>query len=225
MLRGAGEYRVERWLAGGVPLVCVYPAGFSPPLPVVVVYHRFCGRNTDDLLRLALPLADFGVAAVLPEAALHGERAPQDLDDRLAQDRDGLFTRVLDATVGEAHEVIAWISSRADLDPTRVGVVGTAMGGAVALAVSCGVHFPGPKVAVALMPLPERALVLRRPRPPLLRRPRAPTLRGLAGRGPRGRGLLDRGDSFLDGEVSLEGRGIRLKGPRPGLFPTSASRC
>jgi uncharacterized protein len=152
MLRGAGEYRVERWLAGGVPLVCVYPAGFSPPLPVVVVYHRFCGRNTDDLLRLALPLADFGVAAVLPEAALHGERAPQDLDDRLAQDRDGLFTRVLDATVGEAHEVIAWISSRADLDPTRVGVVGTAMGGAVALAVSCGVHFPGPKVAVALMP-------------------------------------------------------------------------
>ena len=152
MLRGKGEYRVERWFAGGVPLVAVLPAGPSAPLPVVVVYHRFSGRNTDDLLRLALPLADSGVAAVLPEAALHGERAPQDFDRRLAEDRDGLFTDVLEGTVDEAGEVFAWISSREELDPTRAGVVGTSMGGAVALAVSCDRHSPIPKVAVALMP-------------------------------------------------------------------------
>ena len=60
------------------------------PLPVAVIYHRFSGRNTDDLLRLALPLADSGVAAVLPESALHGERAPQDFDARLAGDRDNV---------------------------------------------------------------------------------------------------------------------------------------
>ena len=152
MLRGTGEYRVERWFAGGVPLVCVRPAGARGLLPVVVIYHRFSGRNTDDLLRLALPLADSGVAAVLPEATLHGERAPKDFDGRLAGDRDGLFTTVLDGTVGEAGEVLAWVAGREDLDASRVGVVGTSMGGAVALAVSCDDHSPAAKVAVALMP-------------------------------------------------------------------------
>jgi len=152
MLRGTGEYRIERWFAGGVPLVLVLPAGAPGPLPVVVIYHRFSGHNTEDLLRLALPLADSGVAAVLPEAALHGERAPGDFDRRLARDRDGLFTDVLDATVGEADGVLAWVAEREELDADRVGVVGTSMGGAVALAVACGGHSPAAKVAVALMP-------------------------------------------------------------------------
>ena len=152
MLRGEGEYRIERWFAGGVPLVCVRAANAPTPSPVVLIYHRFSGRNTDDLLPLALPLADSGVAAVLPESALHGERAPQDFDARLANDRDGLFTDVLENTVREAGEVLAWVSSQKDLDPARIGVVGTSMGGAVALAVACGDHSPAPKVAVALMP-------------------------------------------------------------------------
>ncbi|QIN82460.1 abhydrolase domain-containing 18 [Rubrobacter tropicus] len=152
MLRGRGTYRIERWFAGGVPLVSVQPVEATAPLPVVTIYHRFSGRNTDDLLRLALPLADSGVAAVLPESALHGERAPQDFERRLADDRDGLFTDVLEVTVREAAEVFDWISSREELDPSRIGVIGTSMGGAVALAVSCGHHSPAPKVSVALMP-------------------------------------------------------------------------
>ncbi|CAA9444598.1 MAG: hypothetical protein AVDCRST_MAG02-95 [uncultured Rubrobacteraceae bacterium] len=152
MLRGSDEYRIERWLAGGVPLVCVRAAKAAARMPVVVIYHRFSGRNTDDLIRLALPLADSGVAAILPESALHGERAPQNFDARLASDRDGLFTDVLDGTVREAGEVLAWVSSREDLDATRIGVVGTSMGGAVSLAIACADHSPPPRVAVALMP-------------------------------------------------------------------------
>lgn len=120
----------------------------------MVIYHRFSGRNTDDLLRLALPLADSGVVAVLPEAALHGERAPKDFEARLAGDRDGLFTDVLDATVGESGEVLDWISSRPDLDHSRIAIVGTSMGGAVSLAIACCDHarWANPRVAVALMP-------------------------------------------------------------------------
>ena len=152
MLRSEGEYRIERWSAGGVPLICARPPAAPAPLPVAVIYHRFSGRNTDDLIRLALPLADSGVAAVLPESALHGERAPMDFDERLAADRDDLFTDVLGGTVDEAGEVLAWIGSRGDLDPSRIGVVGTSMGGAVSLAVACGHHSPAPRVAVALMP-------------------------------------------------------------------------
>jgi dienelactone hydrolase len=129
MLRGKGDYRIERWSAGGVPLACVRPPEALAPAPVVIVYHRFSGRNTDEMLRLALPLADSGIAAVLPEAALHGERTPRDFDERLADDRDGLFTDVLDATVREADDVLAWVDDRGELDPTRIGVVGTSMGG------------------------------------------------------------------------------------------------
>ena len=153
MLRGKGDYRFERWSAGGVPLVCVRLSGTSSaPLPAVVIYHRFSGQSTDDLLRLALPLADSGAAAILPESALHGERAPQDFDARLAGDRDGLFTDVLENTVREAGEVFSWIGSRQDLDPARLGVVGTSMGGAISLALACADHIPAPKAAVALMP-------------------------------------------------------------------------
>src|SRR4028118_2317573 len=57
MLRGKGDYRIERWSAGGVPLACVRPPETPAPAPVVIVYHRFSGRNTDEMPRLALPLA------------------------------------------------------------------------------------------------------------------------------------------------------------------------
>ena len=152
MLRGRGTYRIERWSAGGVPLVCVRAAGARTPSPAAVIYHRFSGRNTDDVLRLALPLADSGVAAILPEAALHGDRAPKDFGERLSADRDGLFTDVLAATIDEADEVMAWVSSHEALDPDRVAVLGTSMGGAVALALACDDRSPSPRVAVALMP-------------------------------------------------------------------------
>ncbi len=153
MLRGTNDYRIERWFASGVPLVSVRLAGAVGSLPAVVIYHRFSGKKTDDLLHLALPLADSGCAAVLPDAALHGDRAPpHDFDLRLEHDSDGLFTDVLKGTVHEFSEVLAWLAEREEIDATRVGVVGTSMGGAVALAVACGRHTPPPKVAVALMP-------------------------------------------------------------------------
>ena len=156
MLRGKGDYRIERWSVGGTPLACVRPPGARAPLPVAIVYHRFSGRNTDDLLRLALPLADSGVATVLPEAAFHGERAPREFDERLAGDRDGLFTDVLDATVREVEDVLAWVAGREDLDASRIGVVGTSLGGAVALMPTT----PGPGSSVrqeaAYSPEPER---------------------------------------------------------------------
>lgn len=152
MLRGTDDYRIERWFANGIPLVSVRLVGATGLLPAVIIYHRFSGKKTDDLLHLALPLADAGCVAVLPDAALHGERAPQDFDLRLEDDRDGLFTDVLKGTVRESGEVLAWLAEREEVDATRIGMVGTSMGGAVALAVACGRYTPPPKVAVALMP-------------------------------------------------------------------------
>ncbi len=152
MLRGANDYRVERWYAGGVPLISVRLADVAGPLPAVVIQHRFSGKKTDDLLHLALPLADSGCIAVLPDAAMHGDRAPKDFDLRMENNRDSLFQEVLEGTIQESSEVLAWMAEREEIDTTRIGMVGTSMGGAVALAVACGERDPAPKVAVALMP-------------------------------------------------------------------------
>lgn len=152
MLRGTGEYRIERWFAGGVPLVTARAAGGSGPLPAVMIYHRFAGDKTDDLLRLALPLADMGYLAVLPEAALHGERAPQDFARRREQDHDGLFVEALASTTGEAEGVLGWVTGREEADPERLAVVGTSMGGAVALSLACRKNSHPLRAAVALMP-------------------------------------------------------------------------
>jgi uncharacterized protein len=152
MLRGKGDYRVERWFAGGVPLAAVRSPDARGPLPAVVVFHGFDGNKTDDLLRLAIPLADAGCLAVLPDAALHGERAPDDFALRLREDHDGLFLDSLRGTLEEAGNILSWTANRDDVDEARIGVVGTSMGGAVALALSCSERPVVPTVAVALMP-------------------------------------------------------------------------
>jgi uncharacterized protein len=152
MLRGKADYRLERWFVGGVPLVAVRSPDARGTLPAVVVFHGFDGNKTDDLLRLAIPLADAGCLAVLPDAALHGERAPDDFALRLEEDHDGLFLDSLGGTIEEAGSVLSWTADRDDVDEARIGVVGTSMGGAVALALSCRERPLAPKAAVVLMP-------------------------------------------------------------------------
>lgn len=141
MLRGKGDYRIERWFAGGVPLAAVRSSEAQGPLPAVVVFHGFDANKTDDLLRLALPLADAGFVAVMPDAAPHRERAP-----------DSFFMVSLRGTIEEAEGVLSWAADREDVDEARIGAVGVSMGGAVALALSCSELPLAPKVAVALMP-------------------------------------------------------------------------
>lgn len=152
MLRGKGEYRIERWLAAGVPLATVRSSVARAPLPAVVVYHGFAGRKTDDFLGLAVPLADAGCLAVLPDAALHGERAPHDFALRHARDHDALFLDSLRGTVGESEAILRWVADRDEVDPNRVGAVGVSMGCAVVLALACRKLSNPLRAAVALMP-------------------------------------------------------------------------
>jgi dienelactone hydrolase len=152
MLRGKGDYRIERWLAGGTPLVTVRSSSSQGPLPAVIVYHGFAGKKTDDLLGLAIPLADAGCMAVLPDAALHGERAPHDFTARRERDHDGLFLDCLKETIEESERVIRWVADRGEADPGRMGLVGVSMGAAVTLALACRELSHPLRAAVALMP-------------------------------------------------------------------------
>ena len=152
MLQGVGDYRIERWLAGETPLVTVRLSSALGALPAVVVYHGFAGKKTDNLLGLAVPLADTGFLAVLPDAALHGERAPYDFDVRRERDHDGLFLACLSGTLEESERVIRCIAGRQEVDAGRIGAVGVSMGGAVVLALACRKLLHPLRAAVALMP-------------------------------------------------------------------------
>jgi dienelactone hydrolase len=152
MLRGKGEYRIESWLACGVPLATVRASVARGPLPAVVVYHGFAGRKTDDLMSLAVPLSDAGCLTVLPDAALHGERVPNDFALRRTKDHDALFLDSLRGTVEESEAVLRWIADREEVDEDRIGAVGVSMGGAVVLALACRKLSNPLRAAVALMP-------------------------------------------------------------------------
>ncbi|HEX6711130.1 MAG TPA: dienelactone hydrolase family protein [Rubrobacter sp.] len=152
MLRSTGEYSIERWLACGVPLATVRSPLARGPLPAVVIYHSFAGKKTDNLLSLAVPLADAGCLAILPDAAMHGERAPHDFALRRARDHDALFLDSLRGTVGESEAVLRWVADRDEVDEERLGVVGVSMGGAVVLALACRKLFNPLQAAIALMP-------------------------------------------------------------------------
>jgi dienelactone hydrolase len=152
MLRGTGDYRLERWLVGGVATVTVRPTAPAGPLPAVIVYHSLGGDKTDNLLRLAVPLADAGCLVVLPDAALHGERRLPDFHRRLGEDRDAIFLQALEGTVAEAPAMLSWVAARDDVDEARIAIVGASMGGAIVLALACGGLKASPKAAVALMP-------------------------------------------------------------------------
>ena len=152
MLRGKGEYRIERWLAGGVPLATVRSSAAREPLPAVVVYHGFAGKKTDDLLSLAIPLADAGYLAFLPDAAQHSERAPHDFALRYEKDHDALFLDSLQGTVEESEDLLQWVAGRDEVDAERIGAVGVSMGGAVVLALACRKLSYTLRAAVTLMP-------------------------------------------------------------------------
>jgi predicted transcriptional regulator len=82
MLRGTGDYRIERWFAGGVPLAAVRSAGAKGSMPAVVVFHGFGGNKTDDLLRLAVPVSTVDEVSALQHPVHHVPRPPHALQRR-----------------------------------------------------------------------------------------------------------------------------------------------
>lgn len=120
-----GEAPVAVYLAR--PDAHARPAAVEGPLPVVVMIHEFWGLN-EALLSKAELLAAEGYLVVapdtlrgtttrwLPKALWHTLSTP---DERVVADLD---------------TVVAWLRTRADVDPERIVVMGFCYGGGKALA-------------------------------------------------------------------------------------------
>ncbi len=120
-------YEEAEWRSGGAALKGWFlPHGSSSaPGPAIVVAHGW-SSNRSRVLRYALPLYELGYSILMYDARSHGDsdyyKTPTGL-----QFRDDLLT------------AIDWLLRRADVDPSRIGVVGHSLGafGAV-LALDAG---------------------------------------------------------------------------------------
>jgi pimeloyl-ACP methyl ester carboxylesterase len=96
------------------------PAG-QPPFPCVVFVHGLgSGKDSPRNVVVAERLLDSGIAAVLFDLSGHGQ------SDADARDGDEALVLDLDA-------VFHWASGRPEIDPQRIGVAGSGIGGVVAL--------------------------------------------------------------------------------------------
>ena len=109
------------------------PAGNARPAPAVVLLHGSSGVLAARELAYARQLARLGVAALVVDSFASRRDLATDYVDRLL----AITESMLEA---DAYAALAWLSSRSDLDATRVALVGFSYGGLASLyAANAGV--------------------------------------------------------------------------------------
>lgn len=134
-LIGGRPYRVQRRVLAGVPCLLELPPEGQPVRALCVVYHG-AWADKEGKLGVFSALAAQGVAVALPDSALHGERqadTPPGLNPR-----EYVWESVA-RTVAEAPALLDSLQtefSTAEFGPLPVWVVGSSMGGYVALTLA-----------------------------------------------------------------------------------------
>lgn len=96
------------------------PTG-SPPFPCAVFVHGLgSGKDSPRNVVVANRLVDDGIAALLFDLSGHGE---SDEDPRDGQE----------AFVEDLEAAFDWVRSKPEIDPGRIGVAGSSLGGVIAL--------------------------------------------------------------------------------------------
>lgn len=114
-------------------------------LPFVIFVHGFESAMENNL-HYAYLLAGKGFRVVLPEAINHGERNP----GLSTQEMNIRFWETVTTTIDELSIIKEHFKNR--IDPNRIGLAGTSMGGIVTLGALT--QYPWIKAAVSLMGMP-----------------------------------------------------------------------
>jgi dienelactone hydrolase len=144
------------------------PVGASGRIPAVVVLH-ILGSDFPLSRYMAARLADRGVGALFLKLPYYGERRPRigpgPVPGRfLSADIERTMTSMRQG-VCDVRRALAWLASREDVDPSRLGVAGISLGGivsSIAAAVDPTVHdgvflLAGGDLSKVLWDLPETA--------------------------------------------------------------------
>jgi dienelactone hydrolase len=98
------------------------PAGNARPAPAVVLLHGSSGVLAARELAYARQLARLGVAALVVDSFASRRDLATDYVDRLLAITESMLA-------ADAYAAMAWLSSRPDIDATRVALVGSSYGG------------------------------------------------------------------------------------------------
>lgn len=139
---------IEKETVAQVPVLHVVKEGKKEErLPLILFIHGFTSAKEHNL-HFGYLLAEAGYRVILPDALHHGER-DLSLSDRELQ---LAFWNIVTRTITEIKKIKEELELRNLIQPDRVGLAGTSMGGIVtfgALAV-----YPWIKAAVSLMGCP-----------------------------------------------------------------------
>jgi len=130
-----------------IPTLAAYDADAAAPLPLVFLLHGFTGRKEDNRANVAA-LARRGYYAVALDAHLHGELGSQPFDPADAAARMLEVTLVTTGFVDHLIDYYAHVAGPADA--SRVGLMGTSMGGAIIMHYLPRRH-PSLKAAVVMI--------------------------------------------------------------------------
>lgn len=133
--------------ADGIQVVATFtPPATVPPWPAVVLMHQYQGTRAqwDDLTP---DLLAAGLAVLAPDARAHGEslrRVRADGGYDFETDR----ANTLDGWPDDVAAAVAWLTTRGDIEPDRIGVGGASVGANTAWIASAVV--PAVRRAVAV---------------------------------------------------------------------------
>lgn len=116
-------------------------------LPLVLFIHGFSSRKEFNL-HYAYLLAEKGFRVVLPEALHHGERSV----GLSGQQLNIHFWEIIFQTINELDTIRKFFEEKQWIDPDRIGLAGTSMGGIITLGALT--QYPWIKAAVSLMGMP-----------------------------------------------------------------------
>jgi dienelactone hydrolase len=109
------------------------PVGVGTKRPAVIVLH-ILGADFPLSRYMAARLADRGVAALFVKLPYYGERRPAggglDVKRFLSADIERTVTAMKQG-ICDVRRAAAWLASRPDVDPHRLGVAGISLGGIV----------------------------------------------------------------------------------------------
>jgi len=117
-----------------VPAILIEPANRSGRHPVVIVMHG-TGGNKESMLPLCRKFAERGFIAVAMDARYHGARITY--GQNLVQYNDAIVRAwhgsgehpLYYDTVWDVMRLVDYLSTRADVDPARIGLMGISKGG------------------------------------------------------------------------------------------------